>query len=1353
MADTGYKNPTSTGSPDNSWTNPTNAYTEDGTFAVDDHLLGAINQSYKTFGFGIPADATIKGIEVRIKLKVSSGTGSMGIAIGSVVGYKVNSSGTIGSKFLSGTVTTTNTAFVVGGPTDLWGVNSWEPEDFSDANFILNPGVSSGALDYSTDVVQVKVYYTTNASYRSTKSIPKAPGTAAVQANSNGQNDGNWTNPNNIKVSDFSFASGNTSNGGQNTAELYSSNYGFSIPTNATIDGIEVHVIKQGSPTLDFTAKLTKTANTPIGSDRSSASLWDFVLNLTKYGGPTDLWGTTWTPAEINSSGFGFAFAAYNQHGGGNADVQYERIMVYYSTPTRSLNSAIIGTNDSVTSGGGGFNYIGSAGSGATVTEAAFNQVVPCDMVLSAFNMTIGTAPGVGTSRTWTVRKNGVDTALTLTIADTATTATDLTHSVSFVAGDLVTLGQTIVGVPTSTGKQSWNLLATSAVGKQPLMGGAGGANQSNSATNYGPLGANVNMSTTETFKNSTIPTTGVISDLYVWLPSAPTSGKSWTTVLRVNGVDTALSAVVADAATTGNDTTNKISVYPGDVVGLRMTPSGTPTAIAPMYSVSFTPLNTGENILLASNATAPSTTAVNYRAPHGFLAWNATEALVSQIPGGAYTIKNLYTDISAAPGATKNYVFALRKNGSTTGLTTTVADPATTANAATNISVAQGDTIDLISTPTGTPTSVSTRMGMTMLVPTFVDLTLSSQYAVASTPSDVTKSAQYVVASPHDLTLSGNYVTGTLQTLTKSAAYSVAHSGSDIALLAAYVVSSSVDYTRTAAYATDPAPVQENLDSVTLRTLKIGKKYGPVTSVILGRVPQNDNIIIASTTPPSNVITSIDTATNLFTITGHSMANGNLVQVTSTGTLPAPLLANTNYFVFTAGSPNTFYLTPTYTDAINGSALIDLTSAGTGTITLTHLETQEVQINNNQIVDDDRQLLLPELYAQLVGLQWNAVKADTIGLPWHEVGDIVKFTQGAVTVNGFISEVHLVLDGSIKEQLVSIIPDVATINYQTAGGILKTIYNAEIKVDKQQNEITSIVSEQDVFATSTQTNFTEIYQNISDIILSIQKSGGGNLLLNSAGFAKENAVDNASVGYDKLSFWDYNPSYQISTHGTVKSYSSSESQNAGGISGETVEMAGASVYLTQRINVAANAPLSFGIRVNNAIASGDATITISNGVDNYVITVDDVAAYSWQEILLENFTSSLSFLDVKIQVTSATKFQFTDLRLFYGSSIQAWTQASSEILDTNVQFTKLGMRIFDNIHDTNTQVTYNEFSTRRKTDNLVLFEADDSGVITNDLSIKGSTNYYDGATPLIKQITIPRSSALAGIAFIKVVS
>lgn len=70
----------------------------------------------------------------------------------------------------------------------------------------------------------------------------------------------------------------------------------------------------------------------------------------------------------------------------------------------------------------------------------------------------------------------------------------------------------------------------------------------------------------------------------------------------------------------------------------------------------------------------------------------------------------------------------------------------------------------------------------------------------------------------------------------------------------------------------------------------------------------------------------TVDSATDVFTSTAHSLDNGWRINASSTGTLPAPLTANTNYYIRDA-TANTFKLAATQT----GSA-IDITSTGSGT-------------------------------------------------------------------------------------------------------------------------------------------------------------------------------------------------------------------------------------------------------------------------------------------------------------------------------------------------------------------------------------------------------------------------------------
>jgi hypothetical protein len=45
------------------------------------------------------------------------------------------------------------------------------------------------------------------------------------------------------------------------------------------------------------------------GTDKSTGALQPGTLSYVTYGGSSDLWGQTWTPADINASDFGLAFA------------------------------------------------------------------------------------------------------------------------------------------------------------------------------------------------------------------------------------------------------------------------------------------------------------------------------------------------------------------------------------------------------------------------------------------------------------------------------------------------------------------------------------------------------------------------------------------------------------------------------------------------------------------------------------------------------------------------------------------------------------------------------------------------------------------------------------------------------------------------------------------------------------------------------------------------------------------------------------------------------------------------------------------------------------------------------------
>lgn len=117
-----------------------------------------------------------------------------------------------------------------------------------------------------------------------------------------------WNNPNNITADD-----GNDANSGAmgafTTHYLVSSSHGLSVPSGATIDGIEVriqaHDAVNASGTFDR-VRIVKGGS--IGSiERASGEDPSGTPADFDFGGASDLWGETWTDSDVNASGFGVA--------------------------------------------------------------------------------------------------------------------------------------------------------------------------------------------------------------------------------------------------------------------------------------------------------------------------------------------------------------------------------------------------------------------------------------------------------------------------------------------------------------------------------------------------------------------------------------------------------------------------------------------------------------------------------------------------------------------------------------------------------------------------------------------------------------------------------------------------------------------------------------------------------------------------------------------------------------------------------------------------------------------------------------------------------------------------------------
>ena len=95
---------------------------------------------------------------------------------------------------------------------------------------------------------------------------------------------------------------------------------------------LEIRIVKNGVPT---------------GIDHSNMIPWVGTLPEITYGGDTDLWGETWTAADINDPGFGVSIRAQNTALGAQARVDSIAVRIYYELNNLSP-TADAGPNQSI---------------------------------------------------------------------------------------------------------------------------------------------------------------------------------------------------------------------------------------------------------------------------------------------------------------------------------------------------------------------------------------------------------------------------------------------------------------------------------------------------------------------------------------------------------------------------------------------------------------------------------------------------------------------------------------------------------------------------------------------------------------------------------------------------------------------------------------------------------------------------------------------------------------------------------------------------------------------------------------------------------------------------------------------
>lgn len=324
-----------------------------------------------------------------------------------------------------------------------------------------------------------------------------------------------------------------------------------------------------------------------------------------------------------------------------------------------------------------------------------------------------------------------------------------------------------------------------------------------------------------------------------------------------------------------------------------------------------------------------------------------------------------------------------------------------------------------------------------------------------------------------------------------------------------------------------------------------------------------------------------------------------------------------------------------------------------------------EWKIENNEIIDKDRDNAITPIYNAMHGISYYPMEISTEGLGWYEIGDNFDVVNNVGdTFNTTLFNFSITIDGGIKETLKTKAETKTETQYQYASPITKRVKNTEIIVDKQQQYIDSLVTdvyEQDGLIHE---NFTQIHQDIQNIINSVQNSGGSNLIKNSVMFA----YDNSGVPSD----WD------LTGSGTLTISSSAEALAGGGLSGHVFVLNNKTVKQTIRVNT--DSKYTFSTKIKKGTV-GSCYVRLYNDIDDYRIDVPVGDSVFYEDFEIKAITPRDDYLIVEFYGSADSNATFTDNMLAIGEYKTQWQQASGEIMNTQVNVNLDGVLVKSSVY------------------------------------------------------------------------
>ncbi len=329
-----------------------------------------------------------------------------------------------------------------------------------------------------------------------------------------------------------------------------------------------------------------------------------------------------------------------------------------------------------------------------------------------------------------------------------------------------------------------------------------------------------------------------------------------------------------------------------------------------------------------------------------------------------------------------------------------------------------------------------------------------------------------------------------------------------------------------------------------------------------------------------------------------------------------------------------------------------------------------EFKIENNEIVDKNREDAIIPIFNALRGVSYYPFETTTEGLGWYEIADNLEIENDTGDVfNTSLFNFTIAIDGAIKETLKTVAETKTQTQYQYATSIAKRVKNTEIIVNKQEDYIKQLVSDMYEEDGVVNEKFTQIYQNIDEIVNSVQNSGGNNLIKNSVMFAYDSSGTPSN--------------WELEGNGTITIQSDTDAMDNGGLSGHSFTLKNKTAR--QRVQVTPsgdgnNVYYTFSTKIKKNIA-GECYVKLYNNSEEYTIHIPAGESPFYADYEIKGISPKENYFIVEFYGSAISNATFTDNMLTTGEYKSQWTQANGEVMNTQVNINLDGVLVRSSVY------------------------------------------------------------------------